>query len=348
MKKIRDKWENYINEIIRINYKCNWACKFCNVFKTNNFGLKDISSKEVVDKILKLTRKYSQEELNNLILSFSWGEPTLNKNVFLFIKLAKQIWIWTIQIQTNWLILYKNKNYINKLIDYWLDEIFLAQHWYDKNINKKMWTYFLEEDFLSWVNYIIEYKLYKQVKFHFNIVINKINIFHIYNYLIYLRDNRLLDILPIENNYWFKNTRKISFGLVQPNWYAEINEKEVVLRYNSNEIIEIKKIINLCEENKIYPDFHFTAPPLCVLNYPEYNLEYKRLQSIKNDINNNIVSKGNFESYMLLAKEKQKFVECKKCIYNDYCLWFYKNWIKIVWKEDIKEKIIKKFINNKL
>ena len=44
--------ESYINEIIRITYKCNWKCKFCNVLKTNNFWENDVTHKEVIYKIL--------------------------------------------------------------------------------------------------------------------------------------------------------------------------------------------------------------------------------------------------------------------------------------------------------
>lgn len=53
----------YINEIIRVNYKCNWSCKFCNVLKTNNYWENDVSYKEVVYKILALTKKYSLEQI---------------------------------------------------------------------------------------------------------------------------------------------------------------------------------------------------------------------------------------------------------------------------------------------
>jgi biotin synthase-like enzyme len=40
-KKMEDS-KIYINEIIRITYKCNWKCKFCNISKVNNFGENDI------------------------------------------------------------------------------------------------------------------------------------------------------------------------------------------------------------------------------------------------------------------------------------------------------------------
>ena len=60
----------YINEIIRVTYKCNWKCKFCNVLKTNNFWEKDVSNKQIIYKILSLLKKYNKNQLENLILSF--------------------------------------------------------------------------------------------------------------------------------------------------------------------------------------------------------------------------------------------------------------------------------------
>jgi organic radical activating enzyme len=57
----------------------------------NNFGEKDIDNKEVVYKILALTKNYNKDERRELTLSFSGGEPTLNKNLVHYIALAKKI-----------------------------------------------------------------------------------------------------------------------------------------------------------------------------------------------------------------------------------------------------------------
>lgn len=342
-----DKEKTYINEIIRINYKCNWSCKFCNVLKTNNYWESDISSKEIISKILNLTKKYSAKERTYLILSFSGGEPTLNKNLISFIKLAKKIWIWSIQIQTNWTMLFKNKRLINDFIEAGLDEIFLAQHSFDKEINKKLGTFYSIDDFKSWVNFISINSIHKKIQISFNIVVNKINIFWIYDYILFLKKIWFIDLLPNEDNNWFKNTKRISFWLVQPNWYAEINKNEVLLKFDDKEVHEIHHFVKLCKENNIYSDFHFTAPPLCILNYPEYNLEYQRLKQIEKDSNSWNINNWNLESYKYLWKEKQKLDECKRCKYNNYCLWFYKNWIEFVWENDVKNKVFN-YINSSI
>ena len=67
-------------------------------------------------------------------------------------------------------------------------------------------------------------------------------------------------------------------------------------------------LTEFCENNNITPDFHYTAPPLCILPYPKYNLEYQRL---KNTQINNQFEKENYKSFQILKKEKTKFEECK-------------------------------------
>ncbi len=332
--------ENYINEIIRITYKCNWSCKFCNVLMTNNYWTQDISHKEIIYKILSLVKKYNTEQRKNLTLSFSWGEPTLNKKLSYYIWLAKKIWVWNIQIQTNWTNMFLDNNLTQKLYDSWLNEIFLAQHWSSDDLNKKMWIFFNSKKFEEWVSYIYNSGFHKKILISFNIVINKINIYQIYEYIKYLKNIWFFDILESEENNGFFDTKKVSFWLVQPNWYANINKEEVLLTYNKQELEEIYKIINLCKIEKIYPDFHFTAPPLCILNIPEYNLEHQRMKKLNDDIINNNLNKSNLDSYKYLWKEKTKINLCKKCKYNDTCLWFYKNWLSFVWEKYAENKVL--------
>lgn len=329
----------YINEIIRITYKCNWKCKFCNVLKTNNFWDNDVSKKEVIYQILNLTRKYTLKQRKNLILSFSGWEPTLDNKLLEYIKLAKRIWVWIVEVQTNWTKLFKEKEYILDLIEAWLNEIFLAQHSWNEMINKELGIFYNIEDFISWTKYILDNNIFRKISIYLNIVVTKINIFSLYDYILLLINTWFIQIIP---DRWHKdkiNTHKISFWFIQPNWYAELNKEEVLLKYTQEEIKEIDKIVDLCKNNNILPDFHFVCPPICILNYPEYNLEYERLKKLEQNKIDWNVNKSNLESYEFLWKEKQKFSECEKCKYNKYCLWFYKNWIDFVWEDYVKEKI---------
>lgn len=323
----------YINEIIRITYKCNWKCKFCNVWKVNNFWEKDIESKEIVFKILSLSKRYSVEERKKLILSFSWGEPLLNKNIFNYIKLAKRVWVWIVQVQTNWSLIFKNLNFLDKLIESWLDEIFLAQHSYLKEINTKLWCFYEFDDFLNFSKYLYEKMLSIDIKL--NIVITKINLPYILEFIKKLQEIWFLKYIKNYISIWF----------CQPNWYAYKNKNDVLLRFDNYENEIIWKVIDFCKNQNIKLDFHYTSPPLCILNNPEYNLEYKKLKQLEIDKKTKNLNNSNLESFKFLWKEKKKFENCKKCIYDKYCLWFYKNWIEFAGVDFIDNKIIN-FLNN--
>jgi len=343
----KKEWK-YINEIIRITYKCNWKCKFCNVSKVNNFWTHDVTSSEVIYKILSLTKKYTKDQLKNLNLSFSGWEPTLDKNICSYIKLAKNIWVWIVEMQTNWTMLFKRHELTDELIEAWLDNIFMAQHSSDNDINKEIWIYYKLQDFYDWVAYMKANKLDKKIYINLNIVITKINIFSIYEYIEKLVEINFFSITPVvkKNKKW--NLYIISFGFCQPNWYAEKNKDEVLLKYDSAELLEIDRIVELCKNNNILLDFHFTSPPLCILDYPEYNLEYDRLKDIENDKKNWVINEWNLESYKILWREKEKINECKDCKYNKYCLWFYKNWIWFVWKDYVKAKVVNFLLKEKV
>lgn len=330
----------YINEIIRVNYKCNWSCKFCNVLKTNNYWKNDVSSKKIILNILELVKKYTIEQRKHLTLSFSWWEPTLNKNLLSFIRLAKKIWIWTVEIQTNGTILFKNKDYIYELMDAWLDEIFLAQHSWDEIINRELWSYYNIEDFKKWVQFVQENKLDKKISIYLNIVVTKINIFSICDFISMLLQIWFIDIIPKDQDKKGKYSHKISFWYCQPNGYAELNKDQVLLDFWKEQIVEIDKIVELSQKNNILPDFHFTAPPICILDYKEYNLEYSRLKTLEQNTADGEINEWNLESYKWLWKEKKKFDECKQCSNNKYCLWMYKNWINFVWEDYAKNKIL--------
>lgn len=326
----------YINEIIRVTYKCNWKCKFCNVLKTNNFWDKDVTGEEVVSQILSIKSKYSQSELEKILLTFSWGEPLLDKNIFKYIALAKKLGFGKVQIQTNWTMLYKKLNFIDELIQVWLDEIFIAQHSHDELVNKQLGSFYKTDDFSKWVDYVKQHNLREKIFLDMNIVVSKINLPILKDYLSYLNEIWIFDII------WdSSSTKKISIWFIQPNWYAWLNKDEVLLKFDEEQQWYVKSFVEFAESKNIFLDFHFVSPPLCVLNYPKYNLEYQRLKQLSLDNNSWETLEWNLDSYKVLWKEKQKFDECNSCQFNNYCLWFYKKWIEYVWEDYVKQFITK-------
>ena len=68
------------------------------------------------------------------------------------------------------------------------------------------------------------------------------------------------------------------------------NKETMLLDFNNIQKISIEKIIELSRKQNILLDFHYTSPPLCVLNYPEYNLEYNQLKKLEEDNKKNNIS----------------------------------------------------------
>jgi hypothetical protein len=123
------------------------------------------------------------------------------------------------------------------------------------------------------------------------------------------------------------------------------NKETMLLDFNNIQKISIEKIIELSRKQNVLLDFHYTSPPLCVLNYPEYNLEYNQLKQLEIDNKKNNISESNLESFKFLWKEKTKYSGCNKCSYNKYCLGFYKNYEEYLGKNKIEE-FISDFTNN--
>lgn len=320
----------YTNEKVRITYKCNWDCIFCNVREVNNFWECDIDAETVLKEILLIKNKYKKEELKNLFLAFSWWEPTLNKNLKKYILLTKKLWFEKIELQTNWIILYSNPKLLEELVEIGLTKIFIWNHACDEQINRKLWCFYDKEKFVSFVKFVKEKNLASKLIIEQNIVISQINLYHIYDYLNFLKDSWFFDILA---------KRQISLGIVQPHWYARDNRERLLINFSEKDIKEAQKVVSFLEKNNVKIEFHYTAPPLCILDYPQYNLEYKNLKEMEEDIKNNTFSKWSFENVKTLWKEKMKFPKCKKCAYDKYCSGFYKSWVDFYGKEKLENRV---------
>ena len=230
-------------------------------------------------------------------------------------------------------MLFKNNALYHSLVDAWLNEIFLAQHSHKNQTNKELGCFYEFWDFLEWIEYLKKQKYIPDI--FLNIVVTQKNIWEIEEFILILLKNWFLKLLRNKISLWF----------CQPMWYAMQNKETMLLDFNHSQKTSIEKIIILSKQENILLDFHYTSPPLCVLNYPEYNLEYKQLKQLEIDNKKNNISESNLESFKFLWKEKTKYAKCWKCSYNKYCLGFYKNYEEYLGKEKI-QKFISDFTNN--
>ena len=308
-----------LNELVRTTFACNQKCIFCDVKETNNFEI-DISEEEIINNIITLQKKHKWN-LEDVVLTLSWGEPLINRKIFKYIRFSRKLWFENIEIQTNWTFLFRRKKLIKELQEEWLNMLFLAYHSHKDEINKKMGISTNINEFLSRFNYIKRDKIDDKLQIVLNIVLTKQNVYIIDEYVKFLLTNWIIESLfRRELNVWF----------VYPNWNARNNRFYTLLDFNRKQIKKIKKMINLCKENNIDLNFGFSLPPFCVLDYPEYSDDY-----------NAKINEENFtKNTKRVSIEKTKISFCNNCHYKSYCDWFNRNFLDFMWGKSSIKKII--------
>jgi len=121
---------------IRLLEECNYKCVFCHIPQLKPKTLK-------FEEVLLLLRSYDHKNATRIVIT-GW-EPTMVPYLEKLFKVIKKLNNnHIIYLQTNW-ILFSNYNFLQKLINAWLDEILLSFHshteeWYEKITGVK-WSY---------------------------------------------------------------------------------------------------------------------------------------------------------------------------------------------------------------
>jgi len=102
--------------IIRVNFQCNQACRFCFV-STHLPGARDAA---IRDAIIDAGRRGAR-------ITISGGEPTLNPNLAEYVGLAKQHSHGPVELQSN-AMRFADPELARKVIDAGVDEIFISLH----------------------------------------------------------------------------------------------------------------------------------------------------------------------------------------------------------------------------
>lgn len=295
---------------IFLSLKCNISCSFC--FQTKerkNFINKSFSIEEVKKILLdwvKLSKKF---------VIFSGGEPTLDKNLPEYIKLAKSLWYEHIRVHTNW-FMFKDYDYLKRLYDYWLTWVVISIHWYDEvhdkitnvpgsfNIVKKALLNFEKLKKSDW-----------KFIFDINTVISKDN-YH---------------ILPKLSLFFclFNVTRVQIIAQYSMYSFSDDELKKLIPEYSDfvPYLTKALKISNIFNKKIVIDNI-----PFCVINekyWPKIitnikiNKDAFTIDSIWNDWNND-------------AKRMYKSIDCKNCKFYNICNWIPKDYYKIYWDKDIK------------
>jgi len=210
---------------IPVNFFCNQKCFFCSEGDKWEFKHLKWNEDSIVYKLLEEWKwKFYQAMFT------SW-EPTLNKNIWKYIAKAKKLWYERIWIITNWTQLYKD-DLRKEILVAWLNEITLSIHWSNAIIHEKnIWVKWIYDKVL--LGLIKLRKDSKDIKINISMVLNRYNLFDLYN-SIFKYQKLGIDIFLV-------NT-------MRPDWYWKDKMKEVSIKYMDF----VSYINNLSEEKANY------------------------------------------------------------------------------------------------
>ena len=271
--------ENNIKNIdLILSNNCNLNCLFCNSDKW-------ILYKWNLKKVCSIINHYYKKWFSSI--TFSWWEPTLDENLFLYIAFAKKLWFKEIKIQTNLMF---SEEYFLKLLKYWITELWFTYLWLDKttfiSITWNVWKFTLYSEMLNFIsNYINE------IDINIDIVLN----------------DHIID------NIWDNTEKLLSL------WFKNFNYKFPFFTWKKRLEYDLKEYSDKLKEYLIWKNFNFFILyiPTCYLKWLE-----KNIYNFKNDFIYDF--KYNFSLEESILNLYEKFDECNKCEYKGSCFWFEK------------------------
>ncbi len=276
--------------IIRLTDKCNEKCLFCNFqekLPSLSFG-----------QIKKQIRDLRQREY---VIILSGGEPTLHPDLIKIVSFAKELGFKIIEIQTNAILLTKDK--VLKLKRAGLNRAFVPLLAYKAELFDEL-TQVPE----SWQKTLkgIKNLLAAGIETRINIVINSKNYIGLLNLTKFIHKN-------------FPNCSGIDYSFVVSDGLAL--ENSYLVPKMSKVIPYLLMAYKYCENNNIDFSNPGCGVPVCFLpdKYKDISLEYKLLR--KNEKNNDIIERN--------QPNKIKLKKCQTCPDEKYCLGVWQGYIQI-------------------
>jgi molybdenum cofactor biosynthesis enzyme MoaA len=270
---------NMKNIDLILNKTCNLNCFFCNPEKIT----KDFLWSEKL-QILSNIKTFFEKWFESI--TFSWGEPTLDKNLIIYIKFAQKIGFKNIKLQTNFTLL--NREFLELLTLSGLNEIWFTYFGYD------------ETTFLNIVgnsNYFAKYRD--------NIALIKDSNIRLVSDIV-LNDFLIDDLENILNDL-----EKV--GISHINFKYPFNTGKSFL---PNKIMEYSEKLRFFLDKKDFP-YNILYIPTCFLNWFEdkvyktekdYISDWNYLFSLKETLDKNFYKENN----------------CEDCLYKQTCFWLEK------------------------
>lgn len=276
--------------IINLTYACINNCIFCATWDRYKLSQK---FSYVIAQLLLYYKKWVQ------LLDLDGWEPTLYKELFQVIKIAKKIGYKTINVTSSWRK-YKDIVYLENLLMTWVDSLLVSIHWTNSKIHDKItdktWS-FVETSL--WLDNILKLRKLYKFSFWINITLCKINEDNLAEYLEFI-------------NKWEPDIVNIQF--LTPFWNA------VDLKLMEQDTIKCCNILK-----KIIPTLNYKLQlinlPFCFMEWFEEYVMWD-VNKMERDMIFVWEKPNNLYEYLAVTRERKD--KCYNCKYNIICDWFYK------------------------
>lgn len=292
---------------IPVNYFCNQKCFFCSEWDKTVFKHLKGNEDSVVYKLLEEWVWHFHQ-----VMFTSW-EPTLNKNLWNYIRKAKELWYKNIWLITNGTQFYKD-DLRKDILESWLREVTISIHGSNAKIHEdNIWVKWLYKNVI--IGLIKLRKESRSLKINISMVLNRYNLGDLFNSA-YKYHKLWIDILLV-------NT-------MRPDWYWKEKMKDLSIKYSDfvnyiNSLPEEKiRFLNvLIEKNKL----NIMDIPICFLE--QTKLKTKWYWKVEVRIVEWMKAVNTVDGKVYLEK-------CNKCTYMWNCEWVYRDYIKSFWVEEFK------------
>jgi MoaA/NifB/PqqE/SkfB family radical SAM enzyme len=280
-------------KVIRITYRCNAFCRFCNILPTNK---KDPEIKNIKKRLKGIASSGGKR------VAFSGGEPTLCKKLPHLIQYAFDCGIKQLELQTNGLLL-ADENYVKRLKTAGLKEIFFAFHShipeiYDKAVGVQGAYYKSVQAVDNLINHGMQVV--------FNPVVTSFTYKHLPAYINYLKQR-------------FPAVKFLSLSVIQPHGLAWQHKQLIPRLCDIHPYLE--KALAVAADNGLYVINPYCGVPFCIGSWynhlfrcPEFCANYCYIKAGLNPPGDN---------------NKIKTDICQECDLEKYCNGVWKNYVKI-------------------
>jgi len=335
MKKNNNKYKYYLYDnrksyVILLRFPwCNFKCMFCNVdFRQweKKWYFKKRWKELIKFLFLQFVSTFRRYKIKNwnLIIDFSWWEPSLYKKELLTLcqKIKKYVLNkypevnLTFSIQTNASNI--DEGFARDMFECGIKEALVSFH----TCNGEIFEILLgvKKDVLinvvRWINNLIK----AWIDVYPNIVLNKLNKDDFLNTLKFLVTN-------------FKDISVFNIGVLQPHGLALNNIEKLFVNYEDVKDIYNRGIFFLRNNYKKVIN-HYVGLPPCYMLTDKFNLELRENYLFFRDKYLDLIWFGNKigkidEDLYIVYKEKRKLEKCRECFYNKFCFGIRKEYVDL-------------------